>query len=367
MNAGHEYLPSREEIESAQNGHARLKLSIRTPDELVHMAFDDSDRLLGDRLLARGQPLTILAPGGTGKSRLLLQLIASIVTERPFIGFETHGLNMRWLILQTENSNRRLQSDLHRIKAWLSNDWPAFNQSVRIHTMEHDEDGMVFLSDPDNQSAIASLIEEHQADGIAFDPLGDFSMGDPNKDQDMRDTCRCISTICKKNNPNRSIIIVHHSATGKFGAAKAIGYDRTSFGRNSKVLHSWTRGQINIAAGSPDSNESLVIACGKCSNGKEFQPFAIKLNPDTMIYEPHPSFDLESWQTEMSGDKLSLHFSPEKVRDLCPVGGASKSELSKLLKSELGLSTASSYRWIDRSLKSKHINRSKSDQNFFRG
>ena len=367
MNNGHEYLPSDDEINAERNGHSRQPLSIRTPDELVNMTFDDSDRLLGDRLLARGQPLTILAPGGTGKSRLLLQLLACIVTERPFVGLETWGRDMRWLILQTENSNRRLQSDLHRIKAWLGDAWPIFNACIRIHTMEHDEDGMVFLSDPANQAAIAALIEEHKADGVAFDPLGDFSMGDPNKDQDMRDTCRCISKLCKKNNPNRAIIIVHHSVTGKMGAAKAMGYDRTSFGRNSKVLHSWTRGQINIAAGKPDCNETLVIACGKCSNGKEFPAFAIKLNPDTMIYEEDPDFDLEAWQVEMGGDKPSQHISPETIRELCPVGGASKPELSKILVNELGLSRATSYRWIQRCVDSKHINRSKSDDNFFRG
>jgi hypothetical protein len=35
--------------------------------------------------------------------------------------------------------------------------------------------------------------------------------------------------------------------TGKAGAATTTGFDRGSFGRNSKVLFSWVRAQINVA------------------------------------------------------------------------------------------------------------------------
>ena len=363
-----DYLPSAEEINAAFNGDTvRQKLSIRTPNELINMTFDESDILLGDRLLARGQPMTILAPGGTGKSRILLQMLACLITDRDFVGFPCRGRGMKWLLLQTENSNRRLQSDLHRIKAWLGNDWAEFDAALKIHTMEHEEDGMVYLSDVSNQKAIEELIVEHACTGVAFDPLGDFSMGDPNKDQDMRDTCRCISKLCKKNNPDRAVIVVHHAGTGKAGASKATGYDRTSFGRNSKVLHSWTRGQINIAAGSSDSNEKLVIACGKCSNGKEFDAFGVVLNLDTMIYEVDPEFNLEEWQQQVSGEKSNGHITPERVREMCPVPGASKSDLSKILIKEFGFSRATAYRHIDSSEKAKQIKRSRTDENYFRG
>ena len=363
-----DYMPTAEEINAAFNGETiRQKLSIRSPNELINMTFDESDLLLGDRLLARGQPMTILAPGGTGKSRILLQLLACLVTDRDFIGLPCHGRGMKWLLFQTENSCRRLQSDLHRIKAWIGNDWAEFDAALKIHTMEHDEDGMVYLSDVSNQKAIGDLIIEHAATGVAFDPLGDFSMGDPNKDQDMRDTCRCISKLCKKNNPDRAIIVVHHAGTGKAGAMKATGYDRTSFGRNSKVLHSWTRGQINIASGTSDSNESLVIACGKCSNGREFEPFGVKLNLDTMIYEIDESFDVDAWQEQVSGEKTNGHLTPERVRELCPVPGISKPDFARLLTQEHGLSRATAYRYIDSAEKVKQINRSRTDGNYFRG
>ena len=70
-----------------------------------------------------------------------------------------------------------------------------------------------------------------------------------------------------------------NALTGRGGAAKVTGHDRASFARNSKVMHAWTRGQINIAPIDPDDNSRLIVACGKCSNGKEFEKFAIKLNP----------------------------------------------------------------------------------------
>ncbi len=282
----------------------RRKLTARTPDELLGMAFDDSDRLLGDRLLAKGQALTILASGGTGKSRLLLMLAVCMITGRKFLDFETNARGLKWLIIQTENSNRRLQSDFRSLRAWTSpEDWPMVEQCLVIHTLETDEDGMVDLGNMENLNAVGDLIAEHKPDIVAFDPLGDFGIGNLDKDEDMRSTCRAISSIGKKGKPDRAIVVLHHSLTGKQGAFRATGFDRGSFGRNSKVLQAWTRGQINITAIDPDSNARLLFACGKCSNGKEFETFASLLNPETMIYELQPDFDVGAWQSQMANSK----------------------------------------------------------------
>jgi hypothetical protein len=82
------------------------ELTIRTPSELLGMAFDDSDIILGDRLMAKGQPFVLAGAGGTGKTRLAFQLAACVATERKFLIFQTHNPELRWLFLQTENSNR---------------------------------------------------------------------------------------------------------------------------------------------------------------------------------------------------------------------------------------------------------------------
>ena len=107
-------------------------LTIRTPDEILAMTFDDSDRLLGDRLLAKGQSLVMAGPGGIGKSRLLLQLAVSTRAGLPFISFETRGQELRWLILQTENSNRRLQDDWLALRDWIGEKhWPRVSEGIR--------------------------------------------------------------------------------------------------------------------------------------------------------------------------------------------------------------------------------------------
>lgn len=335
------------EVNDAGEQIIKPVFTLRSPADFVSMEFDDSDIILGDRLMATGQPFVMAAAGGTGKSRLLLQLIASIVSGRDFLKFKTGGRDKRWLVLQTENSNRRLQRDLIPLRRWLGEeDWQRFCDQVVIHTVETEIDTFVSLDNPENVLHIQSAIEASQPDIVAIDPLGEFGMGDLNTDVAMRMTCQMLTRIVKKGNAERSICTLHHALTGKGGAAKATGFDRSSFARSSKVLHSWTRGQVNIAPVDPDSNDRLIFACGKCSNGKEFETFAAKLNLDAMIYEVDDSVDLAAWQAEVTGstakDKL---MDPAKVADLClPV--MTKAELSKAIVNRCGCARQTSYKYI---------------------
>lgn len=343
----------------------RRELTLRKPGEILGMEFDSNDRLLGDRLMAKGQPFTVLAAGGTGKSRLLLQLAACMITGREFIGLVTRGRGLRWLILQTENSNQRLQHDLAALRAWVGDEqWALVEENLFIHTMETDEDGMMNLSDATNQKAIQDAIEKVRPDIIAFDPLGDFAIGDPNQDECMRATCQAISRLGKKGNPNRALVVLHHALTGKVGAARATGHDRASFGRNSKVLQAWTRGQMNIAAVTPDSNERLVIACGKCSNGKEFAPFGVRLNPDSMIYEVDPSFSLEAWQAEIAGKSMGPVMTPDRVQELCLASGMTKADLAKTIMDDCGCVRQSAYRHIARAEQAGKVSQSKANGHY---
>jgi archaellum biogenesis ATPase FlaH len=328
------------------------------------MTFDNSDIILGDRILAKGQPLVIAGQGGTGKSRLMLQCIAAIVAGRKFLEFETSGSELRWLILQTENSNRRLQHDLSKIKSWLRDDWPRFAVQVVIHTIENDDDGFVSLDSPENQALIQTTIESANPDCIVIDPLNEFAAGDLNKDADMKNTVQMLSRLCRRGNPNRALVVLHHSLTGKAAAARATGFDRTSFSRNSKVLFAWTRGQINLAPVEPDNNDRLIVACGKCSNGKEFEPFGVCLNPQTMIYEFDPDFDLEGWQSEVTGKSESPDLSPNMVAgivaELCKASGAPKKpQIVKALRDETGCATSGAYKAIERAERAKKIHYTK--------
>jgi hypothetical protein len=139
----------------------------------------------------------------------------------------------------------------------------------------------------------------------------------------MTETLREISRITKRGNPKRIPLIIHHAGTGKAGILKATGFDRSSFGRNSKVLFSWTRAQINVSPGLPDDNNVIVISSAKCSNAKEFEPFAAVLDQETMLYHRDVDFDLEAWQHSLEfprgrADKLTL----DLILDLLPATGS---------------------------------------------
>ncbi len=346
---------------AASNGHS---LTLRSPDELLALTFDESDRILGDRLLAKGQSLVIAGAGSIGKSRLLLQLVVAAITERSFIGLETHAPDLRWLVLQAENSNRRLQADLAALRDYAGTGWTKVNQQLIIHTLENDADHLLSVDRPETQSAIAAAIRESRPDVICFDSLYNFAIGDLNKDEDMSATLLTLARLAKASDPNRAIITVHHALTGKAGAARATGYDRSSFGRNSKVLHSWTRGQINVAPGSADNNETLVLSCGKCSNGREFALFAARLNPQTMLYEPAPDFDLAAWQGELTGKASNAEsISHERVAELCR-GSMSKPELAKAIMADCGCARGTAYRRMDAAAKARTIHWSKASETY---
>ena len=343
----------------------RNGLSMRQPDDILSMTFDDADNYLGDRLLAAGQYMTLLGPGGIGKSRMLLQMAGCTITGRPFLGFETRAPGKRWLILQAENSNRRLSFDLAALRAWIGpKDWPAVNDALVIHTLETDADGFMALDDPATVARIGDAIRQHQPDIIGLDSLYNFAIGDLNADREMRETLTAISRLSKAGNPHRALVVLHHALTGRAGAAKATGYDRASFGRNSKVLQSWTRGQINIAPGSADDNDTLVLTCGKTSNGREFAPFAIHLDPASMIYEPAQGFDFAAWQSDIAGTKTGEPLmTPERVRELCGKP-TTKAELARLIRDDCGCPRTASYRYIIRGEQSGKIKFNKANETY---
>ena len=343
------------------------KLTLRAPDEILQMVFDDSDRIVGDRIIAKGQNATLCGASSVGKSRLALQMAAACITGRQFVTFETRSVNLKWLFIQAENSNRRLQFDFGKLRAWIGeHDWPVVNERLIIHTLETDDDGFLNLDDEANRAAILELIQDTKPDVALWDSLYNFQIGDLNKDQDMAATLRAITHLTKTGNPERVPFVLHHALTGRAGAAKATGYDRASFSRNSKVLHAWTRGQINVSAGSPDNNDTLILSCGKCSNGREFDPFAVRLNPDTFIYEPDPAFDLSAWESNMTGKPSEPLMNPDRVRELCAVAGIAKADLAKCLMNDCGCARGTAYRHIAGAERAKTIKWSKANELYHR-
>jgi hypothetical protein len=342
-----------ERINSPEN-----KLSLRTPAEVLALPSDQQDNILGDRLLAKGQSLTLVGAGGIGKSRLLLQLAVSCILGRPFIGMKTHARNLRWLIFQAENSVRRLQRDLSALRSWTRNDsdWNEVNERLLIHTLENSGDCFLNLDNARTRQRIADVIERHEADVICFDPLNAFGAGDLNTDHDMRQACRAITEIAQGSNPQCAIVVLHHALTGKLGASRALGYERSGFGRNSKLLHAWTRGQINLAPGKPDDNNTLVVSCGKCSNGEEFEPFAITLDVGALIYAQDHDFDLEDWQKTLGGGTSLLESAQHDglLRDICANQPSRKDAVDKI-RARLQCSAATAYNIITKAVEAGMI------------
>lgn len=285
------------------NGSKMTPLSLRRASEILAMNFDDSDFILKNGYIAKGDPFAICGAAGIGKSRLILQLLIAIITGRDFLGWLTNGKGSDWFLLQSENVCRRLKSDLWAMCSVLSEEEKQLvDEHLLIHTLETGDDSFLHLNVAENQERIARVIEQREWTGVVFDVLRDYSIDDLNADHGMQETLAAISRLVRKKNPACIPGIAHHARTGKAAAASVSGFDRGSFGRNSKVLLSWVRAQINIAPYQGDDNEVLIIASAKCNNAQEFKPFAARLDFKTMMYERDDSIDIEEWLERIGGN-----------------------------------------------------------------
>jgi hypothetical protein len=343
-------------------------LSLRSPLEILKMEFDPADLLLANGYLVKGSPLTILGQGGLGKSRFTLQLAVCSILGRNFLGWKTSGADVKWLFLQTENGCRRLKADLGKMMAGLSKaELAKLDANLRLHTIEHDEDTFVSLGSDSSRERVQQTIKAFPADVVVFDVLRDFGVGDLNNDADMAATCGAIGGVVRQGNPQRIPLVVHHATTGRAGIAKASGFDRSSFGRNSKVLLGWTRAQINLAPHGPDSNDVVIVTSGKANDFEEFKPFAVRLNPDTWHYEPAPDIDIEEWKQTIAGKgagKTASATLAEVVKETRKAGidGISKAALVQAVRKETGCGHTKAYDLVKEAEKSKAIHRRKSDE-----
>ena len=332
-------------------------LTVRRPSEIMAMEFSPSDFLLENAYLAKGDSLAICGAGGVGKSRLCTQLVIDLVTGRDFLGWKTSGRGTRWLILQTENSNRRLKDDLSAMLSDLSEDEKgAVDEGIFIHTLETPEDSFVSLRLPENEARIAALIQDINPTGIIYDVLRDYG---------MTATLSAIGRITRQGDPQRIPVVAHHALTGKSGAARATGFDRGSFGRNSKVLLGWARAQINLAPYEADNNEVLIVASGKANNSEEFKPFGIRLNPETMTYERDDSVDLDSWKERIGADTSAGTATIAHVVKIVKAAGSkgiSKPKIKAAVMAETAVSKATAYRVIEKAEAKKAVVRRNDDE-----
>ncbi len=300
-------------------------LTIRSVGEILATELVLPEPFLDVGYLTPGERLSILGQGGIGKSRVVQQLAFCCAAGVPFLEWETKAADMKWLFFQTENSIRRLKHDVEKMLTSFDEEQKVrIMNNVHFHTLEADADGMIYLDVSEHRERVEGAIADFQPHIVVFDPLRDCGLGNLNEDRDMSEVLRLISEVVRQGNPLRIPLIIHHATTGKAGAAKATGYDRSSFGRNSKVLHGWVRAQFNIAPASPDDNNLLILASGKHSNGEEFKAFAIRLNQQTMMYAPDWEFSVEDWAESVSSPSRSgtERVTQEVILELLPPSGS---------------------------------------------
>jgi hypothetical protein len=322
-------------------------LSVLTPDQISALPKIPNACLLGDNVIQKGGSTVIAGPPGIGKTKLTLQLIVAKNTGRDWCSLVSHGPPIEWIYLQNENGRDRLERDLTALRKWA----PDFDQSrLHIQVYQTDNDGFLCLDDPDTVARIERTIRKFpSAEGVVADPLRDFGVGNLDSDADMVATVRALAEIVRAGNPHRVLIPVHHALTGRAGAIKAFGLERSSFARNSKALLGWARAQINVSPGKEDSNEILLISCGKNNDGKEFPRVAVRLNPDSMVYEVDFDFDFEAWDEQLTatGKKKKQKFNVEMVKELVKFSGEKEIKpLAQLITDKIGCGRARAYELV---------------------
>ncbi|MCX7044344.1 MAG: AAA family ATPase [Candidatus Sumerlaeota bacterium] len=337
-------------------------LSIFNIDELFALDLPEDDNIVADRAIALEEIALVVGQPGIGKSRAILQLAIDMALGRPWLGvLPIHRRDIQFLVLQTENSARRLRRDL---RAQLQGASPEARQWFKEHfhflVVLKPDDRDLCLDNPKTVARIRRAFLRFKPDLVIIDPYVDFFAGDCENDATQtRATLRILQKVCKSYSERTGIIIIHHSRTGKAAAAGAFGLDAAAYGRGSKALVGVARSQINISPGSTTDSSIVVISQAKSNNGRPFQPFAVRLNEQTMLYEAYPDFNMEAWQHEISGAaKIQgpLVTSESVVEALRNLGGtAKKSDLVKSIMEMTGAKKTAAYDAISRAVQKKAI------------
>ena len=260
-------------------------------------------------VVAQGSLFSLCGMAGTGKTRILADMAVAWATGAgQWGGLYTCPDPLRVLFISPESSPHRIHADLSAMVADLSEDERA---AVGERIAYYRAPGRVCdFTAPGTLAAIRRAVSAHRADVVAFDPLNEFSSGDLNADADMREAIARITGAAWGGNPEAAVCIVHHGRTGGKAAAAAVGWERGSFGRNSKALYAAVRCQLNVAPMDPEGHEGVVLACGKSNDARPFATRGLRLDERTMRYRHDPTFDLGKWQQDAEGVKTGRPAKP---------------------------------------------------------
>ena len=171
--------PQRERVRSSRGSEQANKLqplTFRRLKEIFAMHLDDADFVLRNGYLAKGEMVAIFGAGGIGKTRIVNQLIRDLKTGKALFGrWQTNGRELKILVLQTENSCRRMKSDLWtQCNALTDEELDQIDKDVWWHTLENSDDSFLTLASTENQQRIDDACAEFKPDIIVWDVLRDF-------------------------------------------------------------------------------------------------------------------------------------------------------------------------------------------------
>lgn len=271
----------------------------RAWDELARMELTPPEIVWGG--FALGGSCVIFGQGGLGKSRFALNLARNQVLGVPFAGLPTALRPLRHLMMGSENSIHRLQNDVRRMNAGLSPEQVAtLGAHIRLATLEGAEDTHISLASPRNVERWAATLEGFPPDVLWADPWGDVLAGESNADEDTRASAAALRRLLRKVSPAAGLGILAHARTGARNIMQAVGYDAANFGKGSKALYSCARCVWNLAPGDEEENPVLVCAHAKSNDTPRIPPFAVSLDPETMLYTREAGFDFEAWRDEVA-------------------------------------------------------------------
>jgi hypothetical protein len=291
-------------MDEAQAGDDRIEAW--SVDQIFGYQVPPTHSIISGSILTEREILLIAGPAGIGKSRLINQLVFDLVLGRPdWIGLPIDRHDCSVLVIQTENGPCRLTGDiasqLRGVQPWQREEAA---RRIHYHVPERISDRMVGLANPGNRERLRRLVLKHRPNVVIFDPYGDFFAGENQNDEmQTRQTVQHLQQVAQAASLSTAIVIVHHAQAGKAGAAKADGWDRSTFAKGNKALVACARSMINIAPAAEDDTSRLAIICGKNNNGPMFQTFGVRLDPDTMRYEVDPEFDHGAWREAVSDSK----------------------------------------------------------------
>jgi hypothetical protein len=315
--------------------------------ELRAVRLPPKVNVLGDGVIALGQLTTIVGQGGTGKSRIAMQIAVSQVLGASFAGLSTHPVALRHLLIGTENSIHRQQSDYVRMTSRLTPEQQALVDShIIFHVVQGIDDAFINLGHDDIRRKWLDTLELVRPDCVFVDPYGEVHIGDINRDADVRHTLRELTKVCRTHSQDTAIVVLHHARTGRQNIAQAMGFDRANFALGSKALYSGCRCQLNIAPKDPEDGSGIVLVCGKANDFKPFPPVGLNLNEESMCYEVDRDFDAESWLDNVEGKTTGQSASIMDVVHAVNAGQVAYNDLCKAVCHNTGCSKSTAKRRI---------------------